>query len=118
MNNEIMRIKNCIISENKNNTGARRQFSQRIKRSTIKLINDNNLSSSNASQLLGIGNTTIEKWRRNHKEGFKKISISKPKITTIKKKEQDFIKFNQILFNQKVVIFLLALLLVEKISLH
>ena len=118
MNNDITRLKSRITEENKNNAGSRRTFSQKLKKDTVQFINDYKLSSSKASQLLDIGNTTIEKWRRNHKKEFKQISISKPIITTVKKSKQSDVNSNQVIFNQKVMIFLLVLLLAERISLY
>ena len=81
---KILALKNQIETENKNNMHKRRRFSNNLKTKVIKLMSNNSLSIKQASDLLGIGYSTLEKWNSKIKssESFKKIEIAKPKVQT------------------------------------
>lgn len=67
MDNKLFKLKERILEENVNNTGPRRSFSPLLKKDIVEFIKNYQLSSTNASQLIGIGMTTLEKWRRAQK---------------------------------------------------
>jgi len=117
VNNEIIKFKNRIIEENINTTGTRRKFSPQLKEDIISFVNHYKLSSANAAQLIGIGNTTIEKWRRSHKKQFRKVNVSQTPKESPKKKSK-IPHLNPVMLNQIVLIVLLALQIIERLFVH
>jgi len=117
MDTQIASFKNRIIEENKYNTTSKRKFSKILKQDIVQFVNEKKLSSLRASQLLGIGNTTMEKWRSNYNVQFHKIKIS-PAVTTHAKKKKKLANIDVIKTNQTVLIILITLLICERIFLH
>jgi len=103
VNTEIIELKKRIIEENINNTRPRRKFSSKLKKDITIFVNNHKLSSANAGHLIGIGNTTIEKWKRNEKKQFRKVNASIPSGLSPKKKPMPT-NINAIKFNQVVLI--------------
>ena len=117
MNSEIINIKNRIIEENKNNQSKRRKFSKKIEGDIVQFINEYKLSSNNAAQLIGIGLTTIEKWKARNKKKFTKIKVQAP-LKQNTKKDYKISNTNSIRMNQIFLIILTIVLIIEVLFFH
>jgi transposase-like protein len=118
MNSEIFsKFQKRIINENINNTGPRRKFSQKLKKDIVTFLDEQNISSNNAANLLGIGFSTIEKWRSRSKKQFHKVNISIPTKEHISKKRKS-VNVNAVKTNQIVLIILTVVLISEVLFLH
>jgi transposase-like protein len=117
MNEQIIKFKHRIVDENKNNPIGRRKFSKKLKKDIVLFINEQKISTFNAAQLLGIGNTTMEKWRRDQKPPFQQVKVTTPP-RSYKKRKSKTINIDAIKMNQIVLIILTAVLISEVLFLH
>jgi hypothetical protein len=60
---QVEKLKQRIQKENRHNSSKRRRFSTRLRSDIIKFSEIEKLSSYSCSKLLGIGNTTLDKWK-------------------------------------------------------
>jgi transposase-like protein len=117
---QIEKLKLRIQKENLHNSSKRRRFSTRLKNDIIKLAEEQDLSSYSCSKLLGIGNTTLDKWKSHNKNKFKKIKIISPQKRGPYKQRltQNVKTLRSLKINQLVLLSLVSLLIFERIFRH
>jgi len=112
---QVEKLKQRIQKENRHNSSKRRRFSTRLRNDIIKFAEIENLTSYSCSKLLGIGNTTLDKWKSKSK--FQEIKVVEPQRRGPYKirmsSNSKFMKSLQI--NQVILLGLVSLLLLERI---
>lgn len=115
---QVEKLKQRIQKEKSHNSSKRRRFSTRLRNDIIKFAENENLTSYTCSKLLGIGNTTLDKWKSKNK--FQEIKVVLPKkrgpYKTRTSSNSKILKSLQI--NQMVLLGLVSLLILERIFLH
>jgi transposase-like protein len=117
MNDQIIELKNRIISENIKTNGRRRLFSPELKQDIVSFVDTHKLSSIYAAQMIGIGHNSIERWRKNNKNKFNKIKVT-AKPFALAKEESKLKSLNAIILNQFILITILILQTIEQLLFH